>query len=249
MTMQVRLIAFTCGAPYSEYANRSIDEILVGIARISSGRDAEHLFDEPHKLLRHCLINGHWSVFQMANLVFEIETSRAIGRELLRHWSIRPQELSQRYMEIASIEPVELRQQSTANRQSSEQVLAQPELQQLVTTTLTNSLCVYKQLLQAGVARECARMVLPEAASTKLIMNGTVREWITTLNQRLHKTAQKEIREVAVAISEQLKKQCPIISRMLFNFEHADEIPLIDQLTLAKYGLREQVLRNKGLIS
>jgi thymidylate synthase (FAD) len=247
--MKVRLIASTCGAHDSEYANRSIDEILVGIARISSGRDTEHLFDEPHKLLRHCLLNGHWSVFQMANLVFEITTSRAIGRELLRHWSIRPQELSQRYLEIASIEPVELRQQSTTNRQSSEQVLNEPELQQLVNTTLNHSVCVYKQLLQAGVAKECARMVLPEAASTKLIMNGTVREWITTLNQRLHKTAQKEMREVAAAIAEQLKQQCPIISRMLFDFEHADEIHLLDQLTLAKYGLREQVLRSKGLIS
>jgi thymidylate synthase ThyX len=92
-------------------------------------------------------------------------------------------------------------------------------------------------------------MVLPEAASTKLIMNGTVREWITMLNQRLHKTAQKEMREVAGAIASHFKQQCPIISKMLFDFEHADEIPLIDQLTLAKYGLREQVLRNKGLIS
>jgi len=246
--MKVRLIAFTCGAPSSEYANRSIDEILVGIARISSGRDAEHLFDEPHKLLRHCLINGHWSVFQMANLIFEITTSRAIGRELLRHWSLRPQELSQRYMEVASVEPVELRQQATTNRQSSEQVLDAPELQQLVTTTINHSVCVYKQLLQAGVAKECARMVLPEATQTKLIMNGTIREWITMLNQRLHKTAQKEMREVAAAIAEEIKQQCPLISRMLFDFEHADEILLIDQLTLAKYGVREQVLRSKGLI-
>jgi thymidylate synthase (FAD) len=247
--MKVRLVSFSCGAPLSEYHGRSIDELVVGIARISSGRDAEHLFDEPHKLLRHCLLNGHWSVFQMANLVFEITTSRAIGRELLRHWSLKPQELSQRYMEISSFEQIELRKQATNNRQSSEQVLDEPELQQLLSTTLTNSLCVYKQLLQAGVARECARMVLPEAASTKLIMNGTVREWITMLNQRLHKTAQKEMREVAGAIASHFKQQCPIISKMLFDFEHADEIHLIDQLTLAKYGLREQVLRNKGLIS
>jgi thymidylate synthase (FAD) len=152
-------------------------------------------------------------------------------------------------MEISSFEQIELRKQATNNRQSSEQVLDEPELQQLLSTTLTNSLCVYKQLLQAGVAKECARMVLPEAASTKLIMNGTVREWITMLNQRLHKTAQKEMREVAGAIASHFKQQCPIISKMLFDFEHADEIHLLDQLTLAKYGLREQVLRNKGLIS
>jgi thymidylate synthase (FAD) len=246
--MQVRLIAFTCGSPSTEYDNRSIDEILVGIARISSGRDAEHLFDEPHKLLRHCLINGHWSVFQMANLIFEITTSRAIGRELLRHWSIRPQELSQRYMEIARIESVELRQQASSNRQSSDCVINSPELNQLAKLAIDHAVGAYNQLVQAGVARECARMVLPEAAQTKIIMNGTIREWITTLNQRLHKTAQKEMRQVAAAIAEQLKQQCPLISRMLFDFEHADEIPIIDQLTLAKYGLREQVLRSKGLV-
>jgi thymidylate synthase (FAD) len=185
----------------------------------------------------------------MANLCFEITTSRAIGRELLRHWSLRPQELSQRYMEIERIESFELRKQASLNRQSSDCVIENPEVQQIANTAIEQAVKAYSQLLQAGVARECARMVLPESTETKLIMNGTVREWITTLNQRLHKTAQKEIREVAAAIAEELKRQCPIISRMLFEFEYANEIPIIDQLMLAKYGLREQVLKNLLLVS
>jgi thymidylate synthase (FAD) len=151
-------------------------------------------------------------------------------------------------MEIARIESVELRQQASSNRQSSDCVINSPELNQLAKLAIDHAVGAYNQLVQAGVARECARMVLPEAAQTKIIMNGTIREWITTLNQRLHKTAQKEMRQVAAAIAEQLKQQCPLISRMLFDFEHADEIPIIDQLTLAKYGLREQVLRSKGLV-
>lgn len=83
--MQVRLVTKTTGALGTEYSNHPIDDIIVGIARLSSSRDTNTLFDSPSRLLRHCLLNGHWSIFEMANLTFEIKTSRAIGRELLRH--------------------------------------------------------------------------------------------------------------------------------------------------------------------
>ena len=84
--MLVRLISKTTGAIGTEYEAKSIDEIIVGIARISSSRDINELFVEPEKLIRHCLLNGHYSIFEMANLTFEITTSRAMGRELLRHF-------------------------------------------------------------------------------------------------------------------------------------------------------------------
>ena len=102
--MQVRLISKTTGAIGTEYESKSLDEITVGIARLSSSREINELFNEPYKLIRHCLLNGHWSIFATTNLVFEIITSRAMGRELLRHYSIRPQELSQRYAQITEFE-------------------------------------------------------------------------------------------------------------------------------------------------
>src|SRR5574343_314609 len=183
--MKVRLLAKTEGLENTEYYGKSLDEITVGIARLSSSREINALFKSPEKLSRHCIINSHWSVFTTTTLVFEVVTSRAMGRELLRHWSLRPQELSQRYAEIAEIEPVELRKQSENNRQSSTDVIDDPFLQKVTEDTLNTQLETYKLLLDSGVARETARMILPEATQTTLIFNGTIREWITTLNQRL----------------------------------------------------------------
>jgi thymidylate synthase (FAD) len=242
--MQVRLIAKTTGEVGTEYEGKSLDEIIVGIARLSSSREVNELFDEPHKLIRHCLLNQHWSVFSTVNMVFEIHTSRAMGRELLRHWSIRPQEMSQRYAEITEFEEVELRKQSKNNRQSSEErfdpVLDEGLDYQIygsdrIRETLKMIEGNYRELLNYGVSRETARMILPECTQTRMVMNGTVREWITTLNQRLHKTAQKEIRVIAQAIAESLMLNCPIISKALYNFEYADEVHIIERLTLEKY--------------
>lgn len=242
--MKVRLINKTTGAEGTEFEGKSIDEIIVGIARLSSSREQNQLFDEPHKLLRHCLVNGHWSVFSMANLGFEITTSRAIGRELLRHWSLSPQEVSQRYKVIDQYEPIELREQSRDNRQSSTEVIDNPFLREIVDQHVGQSMLTYSALLNKGIARECARMVLPECTSTTLIFNGKVRDWITTLNQRLHKTAQKECREVAEAVRDIFTKECPIISEMLYNFEYADEIHILDRLQLEKWGLFDQIKNN-----
>jgi thymidylate synthase (FAD) len=254
--MQVRLIAKTTGELGTEYEGKSLDEIIVGIARLSSSRETNELFDEPHKLIRHCLLNQHWSVFSTVNMVFEIHTSRAMGRELLRHWSIRPQELSQRYAEITEFEEVELRKQSKNNRQSSTEVFDpitdDDDDYPLTGSSLTKyaintSHSVYNTLLDTGVSRETARMILPECTQTRLVMNGTVREWITTLNQRLHKTAQKEIRMIAEAIAESLKVNCPVISKALYNFEYADEIHIIERLTLEKYKVFDIVKNNLKL--
>jgi thymidylate synthase (FAD) len=240
--MEVRLIAKTTGELGTEYEGKTLDEIIVGIARLSSSREINELFDEPHKLIRHCLLEQHWSVFSTVNMVFEIHTSRAIGRELLRHSSIRPQEMSQRYAEITHFEEIELRKQCKNNRQSSEEVftpILTPSLYKNADEEIKDLLLYieneYRLLLNKGVSRETARFILPECTQTRLIMNGTVREWITTLNQRLHKTAQKEIRMVAEAIADYLKIHCPIISKALFDFEYAYDVHLIERLTLEKY--------------
>lgn len=229
--MNVRLIGKTIGI--EEYREKTIDEIIVGIARLSSGRDINELFTEPDKLLKHCIINGHWSIFEMANLIFEIKTSRAIGREFLRHSSLKPQEFSQRYQSVSSFEKIELRNQSKSNRQSS------VDINNLFDIEIENNIAIteklYFKLLDNNVAKETARFILPETTSTTLIFNGSIRSWITTLNQRLHKTAQKEARIIAEKIRDILIIEIPIISKALNNFKDADEIHILDWLILEKY--------------
>lgn len=253
---KVRLIAKTVGYKDTEYENKSLDEITVGIARLSSSRETNELFAEPDKLLRHCILNGHWSIFTTTNLVFEIVTSRAVARQLLRHWTLRPQEFSQRYAEVVSFEEVELREQCKNNRQSSTEVF-NPDItindivsevtldaKTLVNNTIVNNQFIYNRLRENNVATEVARLILPECATTKIVFNGTLREWITTLNQRLHKTAQKETRLVCEAIRDYFIAECPIISKSLFNFEDAYEIHLLDRLVLEKFNVFNLVKNN-----
>lgn len=235
--MKVRLISKTVGMAETEYENKSFDEIIVGIARVSSSRDVNSLFDNPAALLRHCLLNGHWSIFTMANLTFEIQTSRAIGRELLRHKATNFQEFSQRYSGDICIEPVELRKQAEKNRQSSKEVITDEILESVGKESLNTSLLCYDTLISQGIAKETARFYLPECTRTTLIMNGTLREWITTLNVRLHKTAQKECRLVAEAIRDIFIDQCPIISECLYNFANSYSVHILDRLVLEKYGV------------
>lgn len=255
--MKVRLLTKTVGAAGTEYEGKSIDEIIVGIARLSSSRETNELFEEPHKLLRHCLNHSHWSVFATANLGFEITTSRAIGRELLRHWSLAPQELSQRYKAVSEFEPIEIREQSKNNRQSSTDVF-DPEIldtrieghgtinyaSDLIASHLDDTRGLYLELIKNGVAKECARMILPETTETVLIFNGKIRDWITTLNQRLHKTAQKECRLVAEAIRDIFIQECPVISNMLYNFEDAYDCHILERVLLEKYGVYEMIKAN-----
>lgn len=259
--MKVRLLTKTTGAIGTEYEGKSIDSIIVGIARLSSSRETNELFDEPHKLLRHCLNNGHWSVFATANMGFEITTSRAIGRELLRHWSLAPQELSQRYKAISEFEPVEIRMQNINNRQSSTEVF-DPTWYEDDNGNITDDLLnakrassqifyhleeakdLYLKLLKQGVAKECARMILPETTQTVLIFNGKIRDWITTLNQRLHSTAQKECRLVAEAIRDIFIQECPVISKMLYNFEDAYNCHILERVLLEKYGVYDMIKNN-----
>jgi thymidylate synthase (FAD) len=112
-------------------------------------------------------------VFEQADMTVEIKTSRAIAAQILRHRSFSFQEFSQRYADAPGIEPVELRKQAESNRQSSTEVLPYS-----VESFMAQSLAYYNDLIEAGVARECARMILPLATSTTLYMKGSVRSWI-----------------------------------------------------------------------
>ncbi len=235
--MKVELVTKTVGV--GSYEGLSIDEIIVGQARVSTSKSGDSLFDKPEVLIRHLLLQGHFSPFDMANLGFDIITSRAMSLEFIRHFSIKPQQFSQRYSKSTEMEYIELREQSVNNRQSSTNTVYDSELQIMVDETVEKSRKTYDALIRKNVAKEVARFVLPETATTRLYMNGSIRSWITFLNARLHKTAQKEIRILAYEIRDCLMKECPIISSALYNFENSYNVHILDRLVLEKYRVYE----------
>lgn len=222
--MNVKLISSTQGK--GEFEGKSVEEMIVYVARGSSSR--EDKFENPAGLLKYCINNKHWSIFETGSITMEIKTSKAIGIQLLRHRSFTFQEFSQRYATVTEIEPIELREQHTNNRQSSTNVfnpiVNMPVMGEesinvnadlLIKDLITNCQEVYESLLDAGVARECARMVLPLATSTTIYMTGSVRSWIHMLGVRDDSHAQKEIQKIAKEIKKIFIKECPIISKAL----------------------------------
>ena len=199
------------------------EDHIVEVARVSSSRKNKK--DKPEGLLRYLVRHKHWSPFEHGHATFEIETSKAIGIQLIRHRSFAFQEFSQRYQDVNRLgsifESVELRAQCEDNRQSSTEVI-NPKLSNgmmantAVDQLLTQAHKVYNELLEVGVAREQARMVLPLATTTKIHMTGSIRSWIHFLELRDDEHAQKEIQLVAQEIKKHFKEQFPIISGALW---------------------------------
>jgi thymidylate synthase (FAD) len=200
----------------------TIEDNIVEIARVSSSRVDKS--EKPEGLINYLIRNKHWSPFEHGSITMEIDTSKAIGIQLLRHRSFTFQELSQRYAVVGACEPIELRGQHANNRQSSSQVFdplidvgqgIRMAASDIVSNQIEANQEVYKALLEAGVARECARMVLPMATSTKIYMTGTVRSWIHMLQIRDDEHAQKEIQEIAKEMKSIFIKELPLISNAL----------------------------------
>ena len=202
------------------------EDHIVEVARVSSSRKNKK--DKPEGLLRYLVQHKHWSPFEHSHATFEIETSKAIGIQLIRHRSFSFQEFSQRYQDVNHMgdmfEPIELRAQCEDNRQSSTEVI-DPDFTIIGTCTYPASEAIekhfescqtlYNRLLDAGVAREQARMVLPLATRTKIHMTGSIRSWIHFLELRDDEHAQKEIQLVAKEIKKHFAEQFPIISNAL----------------------------------
>lgn len=205
---------------------------IVEIARVSSSRIDKS--EKPEGLINYLIKNKHWSPFQHSYLTFEIETSKAIGIQLLRHLSFTFQEFSQRYAKVDSMEPIEFRLQAEKNRQSSTDVVGHialsiepfefsydattPEIESWivkVTNNLLQTFRLYEEGIQLGIAKECARMILPLATATKIYMTGSVRSWIHFLSIRDDAHAQKEVQVIAKAIKQLFIKELPIISNAL----------------------------------
>lgn len=205
---------------------------IVEIARVSSGRTDKK--EKPEGLINYLINNKHWSPFQHSYLTFEIETSKAIGIQLLRHLSFTFQEFSQRYAVVEKIEPIEFRLQAEKNRQSSTDIVGNiyqvDELFEYNNYTENESiqnwisevsdqleilLKLYKEGIQLGIAKECVRMILPMATSTTIYMTGSVRSWIHFLSIRDDGHAQLEAQLIAKEIKKLFKENLPIISNAL----------------------------------
>ena len=206
--MNVQLVTKTIGV--GKYEGLTSEEIISAIARHGV------IKEDNGKLVKYLMDNKHWSPLDMINFSFEIETSRAIGRQLLRHASIRPQEHSQRYSNRVLFEPIELRREDKVNRQSSTEVFNpiiqdNVEASRVINMFLLSAESLYEQLLEAGVAKECARMILPECVTTTMTFNGTLRSWLSFLNVRCDHHAQKEAVIIATFIGEALEKEMPSV--------------------------------------
>ena len=200
------------------------EETIVEIARVSSKRTDKK--SKPEGLINYLIKHKHWSPFEHASMTLEIETSKAIGIQLIRHRSFTFQEFSQRYQDVNLLdnmfEPVELRKQAEDNRQSSTETFnpiikmeATVPASEVIESFLGKAQSIYNKLLEAGVARETARMVLPLCTTTKIYMTGTLRSWIHFFELRDDEHAQKEIQLIAKEGKEIFKKQFPVLSNAL----------------------------------
>ena len=195
------------------------EKTMAYIARVSnpSNQDNENFSG----LLRYCIKHQHWSVFEQSTMTLEIQTTRAIAAQILRHRSFTYQEFSQRYADsnlLGNIEIPELRRQDSKNRQNSIDDL-EPEVvekfNRQMNTLFSSAFGLYNQMLEAGVAKECARFVLPLATPTRIYMTGSCRSWIHYINLRSAHGTQKEHMEIANACKKVFVEQFPAVSEAL----------------------------------
>ena len=208
--MQVSLISCTPNA----------EENIAYIARVSSSRKDKR--QDFQKLIKYLIKNRHWSPFEHSFMTFDIETSKAIGIQLLRHRSFTFQEFSQRYQDVQTIsedmyERFNLRKQHANNRQSSDQDIdkSQDFFYDLINDHLSNTTKLYNKMLEYGVSRETARMILPMCTKTKIRMTGSVRSWIHFLEVRTESHAQLEMQELAKEIKKLVYNELPVIANSL----------------------------------
>ena len=205
----------------------SPEELIVYIARVSNPGNQLNT-ETSSKLLKYLIDNKHWSPFEMVDFTVEIKTSRAIAQQILRHRSFSFQEFSQRYAKVSEFEPIEIRKQAEKNRQSSTEGF-NPDIywkdenyedhcwtaKDLIDKHLASGEVLYKQLLDAGVAKETARFILPLSTQTTIYMKGSIRSWIHYLQIRCDGHTQKEHREIALKIKDIFVNLFPNVSQAL----------------------------------
>ena len=189
------------------------------VARVSNPKNQDN--PKVAGLLKYCIKHGHWSVFEQSFMTLEIETTRGLAAQILRHRSFTYQEFSQRYADsnlLGNVELPELRRQDTKNRQNSIDDL-DPEvietLNKQMKTLFSSAYALYNQMLEDGVAKECARFVLPLATPTRLYMTGSARSWIHYIKLRTGHGTQKEHMDVANECKKIFTEQFPTIAEAL----------------------------------
>jgi thymidylate synthase (FAD) len=208
--MTVKLISITPDA----------EKTMAYVARVSNPANQDN--ENYAKLLAYCIKHNHWSVFEQSFMTLEIETNRGIAAQILRHRSFTYQEFSQRYADTNLLSdhiPVpELRRQDTKNRQNSIDDL-DPDMVVIMNTMIQelfkDAQGVYNYLLEQGVAKECARFVLPLATPTRIYMSGSVRSWIHYINLRSANGTQKEHMDIANECKKVFVEQFPVVSEAL----------------------------------
>ena len=229
--MKVELISKTIGL--NSYSGLNDEEHVSAIARHST------IKPDGGKLIKYLIKNKHWSPLQFLSFGFKIETSRAISAQIFRHRSLNAQEWSQRYSKTTEFETAEMRLEHDTKRQSSSEWIGAiienegifvPEIHSCKTKhqmkaisqaseALQNMAEAYNELIESGVAKECARMILPMGTKTTIHISGTLRDLFSFMNVRLDQHAQKEIQDLAKAIGVELKKHLPNVFESLPDWE------------------------------
>jgi thymidylate synthase (FAD) len=224
---QIKLVSITHGA--GELVNKTAQEVISYITRVSNPNNQLN-FATAAGLLKYCIKHNHWSPFEHAFMTLEINTTRDIGAQILRHRSFTFQEFSQRYADVSLLEfatPPQLRRQDTKNRQNSiddipPNIVA--EYQTLIESHFERAQELYKRMINDGVAKESARKILPLETPTRIYMSGTIRSWIHYVQLRSANGTQLEHQKIAILCGKILEEHFPDISQALFemNAEEAE---------------------------
>ena len=206
-TEQVKLISVTPDA----------EKTIAYCARVSNPSNQDN--PESEKLIRYLIKHNHWSPFEMAHVVIEINTTRAIAAQILRHRSFSFQEFSQRYAAVSHLDtakPPVLRMQDPKNRQNSTDTL-DPQIARnykwQIASLYEQTQTLYQKMVSEGVAKECAREILPLGTPTRLYMAGSVRSWLHYVDLRSANGTQKEHQTIALQCSEVLTSCLPMVMK------------------------------------
>jgi len=196
------------------------EELISYMARVSNPSNQTNT-QTSARLIKYLIEHNHWSPFEMVNMCVQIETTRSIAAQILRHRSFSFQEFSQRYAEVTSPSVIpELRRQDTKNRQNSIDDISYKTkdiMIEVISDLYEHSERVYKELLEAGVAKECAREVLPLATPTKMYMNGTIRSWLHYCDLRTANGTQREHAQIAGQVQDLLYQHLPNVCEAMWN--------------------------------
>lgn len=199
------------------------EELITYMARVSNPTNQANT-ETSAKLLQYLIKHRHWSPFEMVNLCVEINTTRAVAAQILRHRSFSFQEFSQRYADVTTIgTPIvpSLRRQDPTNRQNSIDDLTTNQtacFHRRIQQHFAEAEDLYREMVSQGVAKECARDVLPLASPSRLYMNGSVRSWIHYVQLRTANGTQREHQLIALQVKELMKKELPSVTAAAFCF-------------------------------